>query len=250
MQFGALILKPILMGAGGMIFVDPLFQWVLVDVIWDNLVCWQNIGDQHSGEKYGLPVIFDKVFVGMYWLGQESCAAILDVYPNIAVFAKILTSGTLPLAVTLVLQPIFNTFYGKSKSEALHRHSYTAHVAGCEVANEPFKLLQKTTTSDRWMEMQQKWSTSNDKSQSVWSFFDPNFIESLSRPGRVKWAMSLGTVLAFRLVGENIGGIPSQSQQYLMYQWCSLLQDIPHILHCNHWDGFNNLLGKMLSACT
>ena len=75
-----------------------------------------------------------------------------------ACYAKLLTGGTLPLAVTLATQDVFEVgrrrglrpprphvplskggvwqaFRGDTKSHALlHGHSYTAHPIGCSVA--------------------------------------------------------------------------------------------------------------------
>ena len=53
-RFAALILEPLVMGAGGMIFVDPLFQRVMVDILRDS-----------SSSDGCLSVIFDEVFVGL-----------------------------------------------------------------------------------------------------------------------------------------------------------------------------------------
>lgn len=195
MSLGALVLEPLLMGAGGMVFVDPLFQRVLVDIA------------RERNPK--LPVIFDEVFVGLHRLGHETCASLLGVYPDIAVYAKALTGGTVPLAVTLASSSIFEVFRSDKKSDALlHGHSYTAHPIGCEVANESLRLMSKVTSSNEWKRTQEKWydHTLNSKSQQkVWSFFGPQLIETISRNENVEWAMSLGTVLAFRLKGDDEG---------------------------------------------
>ncbi|KAF8907364.1 pyridoxal phosphate-dependent transferase [Gymnopilus junonius] len=104
-KLAALVLEPLLMGAGGMLFVDPLFKRVLIDAV------------------RGMPVIFDEVFVGLHRIGTESSSPILGVYPDISVNAKILTGGLLPLAVTLASND--------SKAKALlHGHSYTATRSG------------------------------------------------------------------------------------------------------------------------
>jgi dethiobiotin synthetase/adenosylmethionine--8-amino-7-oxononanoate aminotransferase len=205
MRIGALVLEPVLMGAGGMIFVDPLFQRVLVDVV-RNESCPSLKHSPNAGNERRIPVIFDEVFVGLYRLGQESCATVLDVYPDIAVYAKTLTGGTIPLAATLASSSVFEAFYSENKSDALlHGHSYTAHAAGCEVANESLKLMQKVTSSSEWKGMQESWHTSATHGQRVWSFFRQDFLESLSRSDKVDWAMSLGTVLAFKVVSDGSG---------------------------------------------
>ncbi len=55
-RFGALIIEPICLGAGGMVFVDPLFQRCLIDVVRSAA----GKGDEGQREWKGLPVIFDE----------------------------------------------------------------------------------------------------------------------------------------------------------------------------------------------
>ncbi len=62
----ALVLEPLLMGAGGMMFVDPLFQRILIDTV-------RGRRSGSSSQWSGIPVIFDEVFVGLNRIGVESC---------------------------------------------------------------------------------------------------------------------------------------------------------------------------------
>ena len=196
----ALVLEPLVLGAGGMIFVDPLFQRVLVDV-----VRGQPSDPSVSGWS-GMPVIFDEVFVGLYRMGMQSPATLLGVNPDIAVYAKILTGGMVPLAVTLASDSIFQAFLSQTKTDALlHGHSYTAHPLGCEVANETLKILKELSTNGSWKEAQHVWRTTDDDAAGVWSFWDPTFVNDLSRLDCVVEVMALGTVLAFK-VKDKLGG--------------------------------------------
>ncbi|KAK9837714.1 hypothetical protein WJX74_003664 [Apatococcus lobatus] len=116
---GACIIEPVMQGAGGMIIPDPAFQRSMV------CVC----------RKKGIPVIFDEVFSGLWRLGTASAAERLGVRPDIACFAKLLTGGMIPLAVTLATAPVFAAFQNDSKLLALlHGHSYSAHATGCAAA--------------------------------------------------------------------------------------------------------------------
>ena len=174
-RFGALILEPLLMGAGGMIFVDPLFQRTLIRTVRDNPdLIHPSQSQSISGSKTetaaetktdwtGLPIIADEVFTGLYRLGRASSSSFLSspsdfpspspppssnhttpqpplpasLSPDISVHAKLLTAGLLPLALTTASSSIFNTFLSSDKTDALlHGHSYTAHPVGCMVANK------------------------------------------------------------------------------------------------------------------
>lgn len=70
-RFGALVIEPIILGAGGMIFVDPLFQRCMVDVVRESEDLFGLLDPplrearipgvlRQEGEWKGLPVIFDE----------------------------------------------------------------------------------------------------------------------------------------------------------------------------------------------
>ncbi|CAJ0745627.1 2992_t:CDS:2 [Entrophospora sp. SA101] len=125
-KFGALLIEPIVMGAGGMMFVDPLFQKCLINFIrnWDYWKIGVDGGgrrDDDNNDWKGIPIVFDEVFTGFWRLGYKSAS-----------YAKLLTGGLLPMAVTLAKSSIFDSFLGDSKVDALlHGHSFTAHPIGC-----------------------------------------------------------------------------------------------------------------------
>lgn len=204
----ALVLEPIVMGAGGMVFVDPLFPRVLIDAV-------RGISQPSStlspGEWSGIPVIFDEVFVGLYRLGFESSIPLLGVYPDISVNAKILTGGLVPLAVTLASDSIFKAFYSDKKADALlHGHSYSAYPIGCEVANETLSMLEKISHSKEWKEAKNAWYPSAQKvpegnSNLVWSLWDPEFVDKISHLEVVGEVMTLGTVLSIKIADDTAG---------------------------------------------
>jgi dethiobiotin synthetase/adenosylmethionine--8-amino-7-oxononanoate aminotransferase len=90
---GALLMEPVLMGAGGMIFVDPLFQRTLIDIVrseGSQLLYGVTESDDRNTWK-GLPVIFDEVFSGWYRLGRRSASEFLGVVNfNLSLFGSYL----------------------------------------------------------------------------------------------------------------------------------------------------------------
>ncbi|KAJ7749061.1 PLP-dependent transferase [Mycena maculata] len=216
LQLAALVLEPLVMGAGGMIFVDPLFQRVLVDVVRGRGPPPPSTDSDTPAPWRGLPVIFDEVFVGLYRLGMESTIPLLGVSPDISVHAKILTGGLVPLAATLASDSIFQAFYSTDKAEALlHGHSYTAHPLGCEVANETLRLVEKESRSEAWAAAQARWEVAPGKPGVVWSLWDPQFIQTVSRMDAVAEVMALGTVLAIK-VRDSEASYVSHSAQTLL----------------------------------
>jgi len=208
-EIAALVLEPLLMGAGGMIFVDPLFQRILVDAVRSRSPL---VKPSTEGRWSGIPVIFDEVFVGTYRIGHQTAATILGVHPDISVYAKMLTGGLVPLATTLAREEIFEAFVGESKDQALlHGHSYTAYPVACEVANETLKQINRLAGSEAWRDARRKWTGGAAFEDpvigdtSVWSFWDPEFVGQLSRLKSVKEVMTLGCVLAIKIDDRGRG---------------------------------------------
>lgn len=255
-KFGALILEPIIMGAGGMIFVDPLFQRILIQQVRNLSVADGSfLSDQLQNKQVshnwsGLPVIADEVFTGLYRLGRPSSSSFLstdpasgvldmDIAPDISVHAKLLTGGLLPLAITTASESIFNTFLGDKKQDALlHGHSYTAHAVGCAVANKSLEELSSMMKSGQWDEYKNAWmpvsqsastaaqaqSTSlASPSSTCWSFWSPGTLHALSHSPRVSGIWALGTVLAITLRSDApTSGYTSNAAATLQQQLLTL----------------------------
>lgn len=197
LTFGTLVIEPLVIGAGGMLFVDPLFQRALVDFA-------------RQGLDAPLPVVYDEVFVGLYRLGIQTSSQILGVKPDIACYAKILTGGLLPMAVTLANNEVFSGYLGDNKQDALlHGHSYTAQPVGCAVANKSLEMLQKNDgTSQDWNAAKSAWQGQQSVSTDsrFFSLWNQNFIHEVSSLPNVDSAMTMGTVLKISLVDRDNAG--------------------------------------------
>jgi bifunctional dethiobiotin synthetase / adenosylmethionine---8-amino-7-oxononanoate aminotransferase len=169
---GAVLLEPIVMGAGGMKMVDPLWQRALMDVAKSRLV----------------PVIFDEVFSGLYRFGVQSCREFLRDDPDIACYAKLLTGGVLPMGVTLASDETFESYLGDDKGQALlHGHSYTANPLGCVAAIQALDSLDRIhMASDRGL-----------------AHFDIDQVRSLSCLPQVDESIAFGSVLSVTMKPED-----------------------------------------------
>jgi dethiobiotin synthetase/adenosylmethionine--8-amino-7-oxononanoate aminotransferase len=169
-----------------------------------------------------LPVVYDEVFVGLYRLGIQTASQCLGVQPDVACYAKILTGGMLPMAVTLASQDIFEAFLGEQKQDALlHGHSYTAQPIGCAVSNKSLELLLKNeATNIDWQQSKASWNTDTPVQTdypffSLWSL---NFINVASALPNVDNAMTMGTVLKITLKDEKNAGYQSTAAVELLRQ--------------------------------
>jgi adenosylmethionine-8-amino-7-oxononanoate aminotransferase len=115
----AVIIEPLLQGAGGMKIHSPAFLQGLAALT----------------KQYGIPLILDEVFTGLGRLGANFAFQRAGVRPDLLCVAKGLTGGNLPLAMTLATQRSFEAFLDEDKSKALlHGHSYTANPIACAAA--------------------------------------------------------------------------------------------------------------------
>ncbi|DAZ99840.1 TPA: hypothetical protein N0F65_008583 [Lagenidium giganteum] len=186
---GALLLEPILIGAGGMILVDPLFQRVTVN----------------ECRARGIPVVYDEVFSGWWRLGVESARDLLGVNPDIACYAKLLTGGVVPLAVTLSSEDVFNTFYADTKGEALlHGHSFTAHPIGCAAAITALDMYD--------IENARQSSRLDGSLGNTRVYWNQSKVCELSKLPHVERAFELGTVLAIELKSTEAGYASNEAQ--------------------------------------
>ncbi|KAJ0592034.1 putative dethiobiotin synthase, Adenosylmethionine--8-amino-7-oxononanoate transaminase [Helianthus annuus] len=189
---GALIIEPVIQGAGGMLMVDPLFQRILVK----------------ECKNRKIPVIFDEVFTGYWRLGVESAAELLFCQPDIACFAKLMTGGMIPLAATLATNDVFESFVGDSKLNALlHGHSYSAHAVGCATACNSIKWFKDSQTNPNLVPGQ-------NLLRELW---DAELVRKISFHPAVQRVVSLGTLFALELkVEDNDAGYASLSGTSLL----------------------------------
>lgn len=167
-------------GAGGMAFVDPLWQRMLVEYC----------------RSRSIPVIFDEVFVGFYRLGVESTSRYLGIQPDIGCYGKLLTGGAVPMGVTLASEDVFGCFlHDEKKFALLHGHSYTANPIGCAAADLTCQKYHDTFVRDH----------DDGTSLMVDRYWDEDIVRMISHLPRVKSAISLGTVLSVEMAAEDKG---------------------------------------------
>jgi dethiobiotin synthetase/adenosylmethionine--8-amino-7-oxononanoate aminotransferase len=178
-RIGSVVIEPVLMGAGGMKFVDPLWQRALMDI----------------AKAKRVPVVFDEVASGLYRIGVCSCREILKSNPDIGSYAKLLTGGLMPMSVTLASEDVFETFMGDEKGQALlHGHSYTAHPVGCVSAIQALDSYE------------QVYANEGANATLFHQSFDMDEVIAMSHMPLVEKCFALGTVLAVTIKPDESGG--------------------------------------------
>ncbi|MDE1888771.1 MAG: adenosylmethionine--8-amino-7-oxononanoate transaminase [Planctomycetota bacterium] len=128
-RIAAMIMEPLVQGAGGMI-IHP--SGYLSGV---HALC----------KKYNVLLILDEVLTGFGRTGKMFACLHEDVVPDIMSLSKGINGGYMPLAATLATEEIYNTFLGEYSQlkTFFHGHTYTGNPLGCAAALASLALFEK-----------------------------------------------------------------------------------------------------------
>jgi adenosylmethionine-8-amino-7-oxononanoate aminotransferase len=130
----AVIIEPILQGAGGMIVWPPEFV----------------AGVRRLCDRYGALMIADEVLTGFGRTGRMFACQHAGVTPDIICLSKALTAGYLPLGATVVTAAVFDAFLSEDREKTFfHGHSYTANPLACAVAIASLELFAEEPVLER-----------------------------------------------------------------------------------------------------
>jgi adenosylmethionine-8-amino-7-oxononanoate aminotransferase len=130
----AVIVEPMLQGAGGMIVWPAEFL----------------AGVRKLCDTYDTLMIADEVLTGFGRTGKMFACEHASVTPDLICLSKGITGGYLPLAATAVKEKIYAAFLDDDRTKAFfHGHSYTANPLGCAVALASLNLFRTEGTLDR-----------------------------------------------------------------------------------------------------
>ncbi len=123
----AIIIEPLVQGAGGMLLHSPDILHRL----------------RAAADAYGLTLIFDEIFTGFGRTGTMFAFQQTGVVPDIITLSKALTGGTSPLAATIATDALFEAFLSDSPDTALmHGPTFMANPLGCAAANASLDLFE------------------------------------------------------------------------------------------------------------
>jgi adenosylmethionine---8-amino-7-oxononanoate aminotransferase len=130
----AVLVEPMLQGAGGMIMWPPEFL----------------VGVRRLCDRYGVLMIADEVLTGFGRTGRMFACEHGPVTPDIICLSKALTAGYLPLAATAVTEAVYDAFLSDDHSRTFfHGHSFTANPLACAVAIASFDLFEENDVLSR-----------------------------------------------------------------------------------------------------
>jgi adenosylmethionine-8-amino-7-oxononanoate aminotransferase len=127
-EAAAIIIEPLVQGAGGMKFFEPEVLRFL----------------RRACDEADCLLILDEIMTGFGRVGPMFACAEAEIVPDIITVSKALTGGTLPLAATIARAHVFEAFLSDDPSKALmHGPTYMGNALGCAAANASLDLFER-----------------------------------------------------------------------------------------------------------
>lgn len=171
----AIIIEPIVQGAGGMLIYSADFL--------KRLMTW--------AKQHQIYIIADEIMTGLGRTGHWLASEMSGVKPDLICLSKGLTSGTLPLSCVLIDDPIYRLFYSdyhESKS-FLHSHTYSGNPLAVSAALATIETMQDELIIDQV--------------ETLSIYMKDCFSSVAEQCGKIEKIRSIGAIVAGDLIGPK-----------------------------------------------
>ncbi len=127
-ETAAMIIEPLVQGAGGMRFHRP-----------ENLAALHDLARKHQ-----ILFIADEIATGFWRTGYRFACDSAGIRPDLLCLGKALTGGTITMGATLAREEVFEAFLSDDWDAALmHGPTYMANPLACAAANASLDLFER-----------------------------------------------------------------------------------------------------------
>tara|TARA_R100000789_G_scaffold98463_1_gene102411 strand:- start:1477 stop:2886 length:1410 start_codon:yes stop_codon:yes gene_type:complete len=128
-EIAAVIVEPLIQGAGGMRMYHPVYLSLLRDAC----------------DRYDVHLIHDEIAVGFGRTGTMFACEQAGITPDFLCLSKALTGGYLPMAAVLTTDKLYQAFYDDYSTlrAFLHSHTYTGNPLACAAALATLDIFEQ-----------------------------------------------------------------------------------------------------------